>query len=276
MKNDNEKKLKELIIKWTSHSKWREDFLKWQEGRIWQEKYREKIINFLEKFIPELKRKKILDLGSGMGGFLVAMVKKGYDGIGLEPNSDYCKITKLRGKRYGLNVKTVKAPGEKIPFKNEVFDFIYCNDVLEHSESPEEILREGYRILKPASQMYVTVINRFGFRDPHYRLRFINWLPRAIVEKYLIWRKKTKENSFCQDRQKLSEMHYFTFSQFKKMANKIGFEVQDLKEYKIFHPELISTPRFQKVAKFFKIFLPIYFLARLFYLSSFTFLLKKK
>mgnify|MGYP001586836946 CR=1 FL=1 len=219
MPNENEQKLIALVIKWTNHFKWREDFLKWQEQRIWQEKHQEKTINFLEKFIPDLKKKKILDLGSGMGGFLVAMQQTGYDIQGLEPNSDYCEITGLRGKRYGLKVRVVNGFGEKIPFSKDFFDLIFCNDVLEHGQNPREVLRESHRVLRAGGQMYVTVISRFGFRDPHYHLRFVNWLPRPWAEKYIIWRGKTKDDSLHhQDNQKLSAMHYFTFGGFQKMA----------------------------------------------------------
>lgn len=279
MQNKNEQKLRALIIKWTNHFKWRKDFLKWREGRIWQEKHQEKVINFLEKFTPDLKRKRILDLGSGMGGFLVAMQKKGYDIQGLDPNPDYCEITKLRGKRYDLDIKVVNSFGERMLFPDKSFDFIYCNDVLEHCQNPPRVLEESHRVLKHGGQMYLTVINRFGFKDPHYHLRFINWIPRPLAEKYIIYREKSKENSLFEDRQKLSEMHYFTFNQFKRMADKIGFRAQDLKEYKLSHPELINTPKFLKIAKLllrlFGASPLIYSLVRLFYLSSFSFMLRK-
>ena len=100
MQNENEQKLRDLVVKLTESFSWRKDFSEWQKGRIWQENYQENIINFLERFIPDLKNKKMLDLGCGMGGFLVAMKRKGYDIQGLDPNPDYCEITKLRGKRY--------------------------------------------------------------------------------------------------------------------------------------------------------------------------------
>ena len=278
MQSENEQKLKDLIIKWTNHFSWRKDFLKWREQRLWQEKHQDKTIIFLEKFIPDLKKKRILDLGSGMGGFLVAMQKIGYDIQGIEPNPDYCEITKLRGKRYDLEARVVNASGEKMPFFENSFDFIFCNDVLEHCKNPRQLLTEVYRTLKTGDKAYVTVINRFGFKDPHYHLRFVNWLPRILAERYITWRGKTKKEPLYRDKQKLSEMHYFTFKGFKKMAKEIGFETKDLKEYKILHPELLSSPRVQKIVrllKLLKIGLPIYRFSRLFYVRGFELMLRK-
>jgi len=278
MQNKNEQKLRELIKKWTDFFKWRKDFDKWQKGRMEQENYQEKEINLFESIIPHLRNKKILDLGSGMGGFLVAMKRKGYNIQGLEPNLDYREITKLRGKKYGLNVEVTAGFGEKMPFSNNQFDFIYCQDVLEHCENPYQFLKESYRILKSEGQMYITVINRFSFKDPHYHLKFINWIPRTVAEKYIIWRGLSKNGYSGKDNQKLSAMHYFTFRQFQKMAKEIKFKVKDLKKYKISHPELINNKRFKKILRLLKplrISLPIYFLARLCYLSSFSLILKK-
>ena len=126
MQNKNEQKLRELIKKWTDFFKWRKDFDRWQKGRMEQENYQEKEINLFESIVPHLRNKKILDLGSGMGGFLVAMKRKGYDIQGLEPNLDYREIAKLRGKRHDLNVEVAAGFGEKMPFSNNQFDFICC------------------------------------------------------------------------------------------------------------------------------------------------------
>ncbi|MFH1255402.1 MAG: class I SAM-dependent methyltransferase [bacterium] len=276
MQNANEQKLNELIAKWNSHAKRRNIFLKWQNERIWHEKYQEKTIDFLEKFVPSLKTKKILDLGSGMGGFLVAMKLKGYDVIGIEPNHDYIDIAKLRAMRYGIDIDARENSGEKMPFPDDSIDFIYCNDVLEHCENPSELLKESFRILKENGQMHITVINRFGFHDAHYHLKFINWMPRFLGEMIIKLNNIEKENSTA-GMQKLSSMHYFTVWQFKKMARESGFDVVDLKKYKILHPELIADSKFQKISKIFRFARMgsfIYFLA-VFYLSSFSFMLKK-
>ena len=232
-------------------------------------------IAFLEKIIPGLKEKKILDLGCGRGEFLIAMKARGYDIVGIEPDSDKHELVKKNEQEKGIKVKVIRASGEKMPLKEASFDFIYCNNVLEHCKNPRQLLKESWRLLKPDGQMYLTVINRFAFRDPHYRLKFINWLPRWLAEKYIKLRGRSKNHLNKEaSLNELNKMHYFTFNGFKKIARETSFEIQDLREYKISHPELISAAN--KITVNLVRAIPfIYYPARLFYLAGFRLLLKK-
>ena len=70
----------------------------------------------------------------------------------------------------------------KLRFTDGAFDIVVCLDVLEHAESLEETLAEIARVLTPGGHAIVTATNRFVFRDPHYHLRGINWLPHPLAE----------------------------------------------------------------------------------------------
>lgn len=232
-------------------------------------------IDFLEKIIPDLNRRKILEVGCGRGEFLAAMKARGYDIVGVEPDIYKHDLIKENAKNAGVQVAAIHSPGEKLPFDSGTFDFIYCNNVIEHCKDPILLLEESSRVLKPQGLMYFTVINRLGFRDPHYHLNFLNWLPRWLAEKYIILRGRSKKLVHpTESINKLSEMHYFTFNGFKKIARELGFETQDLREYKLRHPELISASD-KKAVDLVRAFPFIYHLARSFYLSGFRLLLKK-
>jgi len=223
MNNSNEQKILDLVVKWTDHFKCRKDFREWRKKRIWQEKYQQEMIEKLRKLFGDLQNKKILDLGCGMGGLLVALNLEGIDAIGLEPNHDYCEITELRGQRYKIDSKVHEAHGENMPFGNHYFDVIICKDVLEHCKNPQQLLKESYRVLKPKGQMYVTATNRFCFVDPHYHLRFVNWLPRKLGN-FIAKKITKKDSSIFEDHQELSNMNYFTIKRFKKIIKGIGFK----------------------------------------------------
>lgn len=46
---------------------------------------------------------------------------------------------------------------DKIPVNNDVFDILLLNEVLEHLESPEEVIQECYRVLKKDGKLIITM-----------------------------------------------------------------------------------------------------------------------
>jgi 2-polyprenyl-3-methyl-5-hydroxy-6-metoxy-1,4-benzoquinol methylase len=228
--------LEAAIDPWLEHMRWRSDFAQWREGRLWQEKKQKSTISHLRSFLQLLEKKSgaangdglagrsILDLGSGMGGLTTALALAGAEVLPLDFNADYCRITRLRGRRYGLNFGPVNAAGEALPFPSANFDIIICMDVLEHVQDPEKVMAEISRCLKPGGVCQLTAINRFAFNDPHYHLRFVNWLPRSLAPAFIRLTGRTKDNARFADRQTLSEMHYYRYKQLMKLCARHGLE----------------------------------------------------
>lgn len=278
LKPTEEKQFNELINKYTFYFKWRKNYNSWVNSRIFQEKFQNNTIDQLIQYFPSINSYKILDIGSGMGGFLVAMTLKGYKISGIDINNDYCQITKLRGKKYNLDIDVTQCPAENINIISNSIDLIYCNDVLEHANNPNLILKEMHRLLKNNGFIWITIINRFGFRDPHYHINFINWMPRKIANNLLTLLNKTK-SSPLRDKQKLTEMHYFTYNSFKNTANKIGFDVFDTEQDKVISLTNITNKKIKLILKLLSItklnFL-LYVIYRTIITQKFTIILKKK
>lgn len=244
--------LEAAIDPWLEHMRWRADFTSWREGRLWQEKKQQTTLNHLRAFLHVaeecssraqaaqssardiLEGRLILDLGSGMGGLSTALALAGARVVPVDFNPHYCQITRLRGERYGLSFLPVNAAGEALPFADAYFDVVVCMDVLEHVQDPEKLLAEISRCLKPGGLCHLTAINRFAFRDPHYHVRFVNWLPRSLSQTYLRLTGRSKDNSRFRDRQTLSEMHYYRYGQLKRLFARHGLsEPSDAGELKL-------------------------------------------
>jgi SAM-dependent methyltransferase len=54
-------------------------------------------------------------------------------------------------------VQTVSAFGEQLPFQDQSFDIVLCDNVVDHAESPPDIVAELVRIMKPGALLYFTV-----------------------------------------------------------------------------------------------------------------------
>ena len=238
-----EARIAAAIDPWLAHMAWRKDFEEWRERRIRQEHHQEANLKDLRAVLGlKVEGKSALDLGSGMGGLSVAMLLEfGPKGLRLEAmdyNPDYCKIARLRAERYGLELPIVVAAGENLPYPDAGFDLVVCLDVLEHVADAEVVLMEIYRVLKPGGIVLTSVPNRRAFRDPHYHLPLINWLPRPVAEQIIKRSGHSKSGGLLQDRQALSELNTYTWRAFRRMARDVGFSVRDQVYWRVRHGEV--------------------------------------
>jgi ubiquinone/menaquinone biosynthesis C-methylase UbiE len=173
----------------------------------------------------------VLDLGAGMGGLSVALLRDAEpDGMRLQAmdyNPEYCRIARIRAARHWLSLPIVVAAGEELPYPANSFQCVVCMDVLEHVADPYRVLSEMFRVLVPGGVVLTTVPNRHAFRDPHYHLPVINWLPRPLAEQVIKRAGRSKQGSLLHDRQGLSELHTYSWGGFRKLAHSVGFRVTD-------------------------------------------------
>lgn len=271
---DIETELVQRIDPWLQHMRWRRDFAAWRERRLFQEHYQEGRLAQVRRCLGSLSGKRLLDLGAGMGGFAVAAAREGAEVYAAEFNAAYCQITALRGRRYSLALPVLQAAGEALPFPEGSFEAVCAWDVLEHVRDPARVLAEVHRVLHPGGVFLLTVVNRLAFRDPHYHLPLLNWIPRPWAECWIRRAARGKEQAQFADRQRLSEMHYFTWGALRCLAGGVGFRVEDLRENQ-------AGPRsryggLRRLLRCIGLERPAYRLARRFFLSSFEVALWKE
>ena len=80
--------------------------------------------------------------------------------------------------------------GVQLPFGDQQFDAVISNHVIEHvGDAAAQLvhLQEILRVLAPTGKAYLAVPNRWMLTEPHYRLKFLSWLPHAWRSPYLRW-----------------------------------------------------------------------------------------
>lgn len=259
-----EAQIEAKIDRWLAHMPWRPDFARWREGRIWQERIQGERLKLIERYGGALAARRILDLGSGMGGTSVALALEGAFPLAFEYNREYCEIVRLRAARYDLDLPVINGAGEDLPFASASFDLAICWDVLEHVQNPERLIAELARVVRPGGRVLITAINRFAWRDPHYHMPLLNWLPRSLAEAVIAWRGRSKAGAFT-DRQKLSEMHYYTLGSFRQLAARHGFRIGDIGEDRVRRDERSATGRkgfLRDMLRRFGFVLPAYYVYR--------------
>lgn len=142
----------------------------------------------------DLRGRKLLEVGSGFGVFL-AVARRDYDvdALGIEPASEGFESTYDLSRQilteYGQDPSCIHAAeGERIPFPDASFDLVYSSTVLEHTRSPEDVLRESLRVLKPGGHLMFVYPNYGAFFEGHYVIPWIPYLPRFLARWWLrLW-----------------------------------------------------------------------------------------
>jgi len=97
-------------------------------------------------FRQDNKIHRVMDLGCGAGDSFEYFRKKdpGIRWIGLdkEKSPEIESRTRTDGEFYSFD-------GVHIPFSDNIFDLIYCHQVLEHVRYPIDLLKEVHRVLRP-------------------------------------------------------------------------------------------------------------------------------
>lgn len=220
------------------------------------------------KHIPDVLEKKILDVGSGGGGFIIDVVSEGGDAFGIEKNSSNINNSLLAAKKVGVFISIEQGVAEELTYSDDSFGFINISEVIEHVEDPDLLLKGVYRVLQKKGFVYLSVPSRFSLKDPHYHLYFINWIPRKMADILISLIGRQKYSLKGCGRQKLTDMHYYTYRNIIKILQKNSFTSIDIREKKI--AEFFTFTPFKIWA------LWMYKLVRPFYFDTFHLLLKKE
>jgi SAM-dependent methyltransferase len=98
---------------------------------------------------------RVLDVGCGAGSVAKA-VKRERDDLDVLA----CDVSRSALAAAGAapgGVEFRQAQAEKLPFHDGEFDFVWIFDVLEHVESPEQVLAEVARVLRPGGGFHIVL-----------------------------------------------------------------------------------------------------------------------
>jgi len=173
----------------------------------------------LEAYVPLTAETRILDLGSGVGTFVVACRRRGLQAFGLEPDriGQGAQITAIQiaRKRLALSV-FVNGIGEALPFADSSFDVVVMNQVIEHVDSQSAVIREAARVTREGGAIYLACPNYLRFYEPHYKILWFPLLPRFIGRAYLRLRGRSSAM--------LNQITYTTNRRLRKLLAVLGPE----------------------------------------------------
>lgn len=110
----------------------------------------------MAEFEFPLTGRRVLDLGSGVGHYSVAMDQAGAEVIAADLRESNVECSRARG------VRVVRADALALPFRDASFDGVFCSNLLEHVPDPVRVLSEIERVLRPSGWAWVSWTNWYS------------------------------------------------------------------------------------------------------------------
>jgi len=193
------------------------------------EKTKIDLVDNFDKEVLPLEKKRVLDIGCGKGGVVIACALKGAEVVGFDPDECEVNIAVSRAESYSLeNVSIFQGDADNIPFPDNYFDLVTATSVLEHVENLGMVIKEMVRVTKPNGYCCVTIPNPIFPREAHYKIFYIPYLPKYLGKIYL------KTRGFNPD----FFMRYVTYpypsiSKVTKIFRENGMDIDNLTEKNI-------------------------------------------
>ena len=147
--------------------------------------------------LPELRGRKILDIGSSNGYYMFRMAASDPRMVlGLEPQSAFYYQYLTMQKYLNLkNVFCIPATHDQFPETGAYFDVVFCMGVLYHRKSPVDMLKEIRNCLKPGGTLVMenlVIEGRNGLclfpRDRYAKMRNVFFLPDLTAMESMLFR----------------------------------------------------------------------------------------
>jgi len=157
--------------------------------------------------------KKVLDFGCASGRDLIKKYKDGYNCYGFDIDKKTVLKTSKFLKKHDIRCKFLCGDGMYTPFKDEIFDEVISNNVLEHIENDEVCISEMYRTLKSEGKLHVIVPD---MRNLHTVFHRFLGLKNCFTDK--------------------SHLREYEKNEIGEKIEKRGFKIQDLRLTGFFPP----------------------------------------
>lgn len=177
--------------------------------------------------LEEDKNAKLLDLGCDTGEWTLKIAKKigSKDVYGVEIVDERIKQAKAKG------IKVAKADlNEKLPFKDNFFDVVHANQIIEHLHDTDNFISEIYRVLKPKGYAIISTENLSSWHNI-FSLIF-GWQPFSMTNfsskgpignPLSLWR---KVNSSSRHLKAWEHVRLFAYRGLKEIFEKYNFSIE--------------------------------------------------
>ena len=155
------------------------DIMSFGIHRLWKQRFIE--------WINPLPEAKLIDVASGTGDIAKLFSKRNNNSSQItciEPNPEMFEEGKINLKSF-TNIKWIKAHAEKIPLKDNTFDFYTISYGIRNVVDINKTLKEAYRVLKPGGRFMCLEFSKIDNEIINFFYkRYSKTIP--IIGKYIV------------------------------------------------------------------------------------------
>lgn len=205
---------------------------------------RKRIEEMLHTTDNDKKAFRILDYGSGRGATVACLRKLGYEAYGAEIDPVPFNNGKDYFRQIGLDHDQLfQLLNEKCEtsFPENYFDFVFSEQVFEHVQDLDLVMKELDRVTKPGAVHFHVFPAKYHFIEQHLDMPIIHWLPKNTIRYYWAllcvylgaepqWKqlkgKKPKEKAKLYSDYSIEKTFYRSIGELRKTCLRHGFTLK--------------------------------------------------
>ncbi|MFH1240256.1 MAG: class I SAM-dependent methyltransferase [Candidatus Diapherotrites archaeon] len=151
---------------------------------------RAKLRPYYSHFKSVSKNAKILDVGCATGHLLIGLSRFYFPDAtlyGVDISKGMVKVASDKAKQISAkNVSFQVGVAEKLPFKDNEMDIVFCNAVIQHipKERHKLVVKELFRTVKPGGYLCIEVPSSLGFSGKSTSVEIIKETDKRIIYEY--------------------------------------------------------------------------------------------
>jgi ubiquinone/menaquinone biosynthesis C-methylase UbiE len=110
-----------------------------------------------ERMLPERAYRRVLEIGSGTGFFLLNLWQQGFveEAHATDISEGMLEVCRANAELLGCTVETRAGDAENLPYEDDTFDLVVGHAFLHHLPDPRAALAEMHRVLRPGGALFI-------------------------------------------------------------------------------------------------------------------------
>lgn len=119
-----------------------------------------------EQVLKNFNGKKTLEVGSGRSIDSIRMAQKGADAYTVDFSAGSISVTRILENDANVLLNKFRADATQLPFRENTFDLVFSQGLMEHPEDREQLLKEQIRVAKSGGYILVDIPNLYSIQTP--------------------------------------------------------------------------------------------------------------